>query len=391
MQPAYLVAVLLAGNGIGQLPTTKQVVDGYRKNFESFGPLRVAWKVWDQHEAAYYENNRYLMTAIQAALRDRDFGKKEGVRSWLVEHEQQLRSQAEAVKEFAGKPVPVSLIVNEFWTDRESFQVRAPHKEADEFVFPDTPLRTAADLRTTFAKFRICTWSPQQKPKTWRWNGIWSEGDAPQGYVTDKTPDTAMNFCLPPLGLKNAEWGAPSSEIWHPADQLLAGPANELTVIGPDTIDDKKVIVVERKVLRKETRDGKEAVLVARSRGWLDPARGCLPLRIESVSPQYLEGEDERPRLAPSEITVVTRIDEVKGCGFYPMAGKRIFRQYDQRPAAKEDKEPGGFYTYRTAWWQVERLDHHVAAPRQMFRLGFPEGTLVFDARTELFFTVGKE
>lgn len=376
--------IYFASFSVADLPYPEEVHATYYQNYSGFGAFRIMWILTSQYEPAYREDQIFQLQMIEKAIKDKKIKQEKNIQIIIEERIADLRQYIKGTEGFAGKPFPLSVFFNEIWTDWNSVQIRAPRNSdfPKEFRFPEGPIRTPTDLIKAFPDVKVLSWSQVRKPKSWMWRGLDPENKKPSGAVTDGPPDSIMRFRFPPLGLIKPEWGS-EEEVWHPIDQLLGNPTG-LVVVGETQIEGNKVLLVKRPSPRK-------GYMLW---GWLDPNRGFLPIRIERKS--YEEGKkQDNP---PIEIVHVTRIDKIDGAGFYPMEGRREHRMFDHRPKPDTKKEKGKglnkevsdeLYTYLSEEWKVEKVEHHLKLPAEMFQIGFPEGTIYYDYTTKQYSVVG--
>ncbi|GIW96021.1 MAG: hypothetical protein KatS3mg110_4062 [Pirellulaceae bacterium] len=388
--------VALVSRPLWSQATVDDLVAGYQTNAAKFRTLRVLWE------------RKFEETPAVKARALTDAGRLEGLAGSAksLDEKRQFEEQAAALRAQAARPLRKETWVQEYWTDRNRFQVRLPRPDlppdtASQLSFPDdVPVGDA--LATVFKQYEIASVLPSSSGHLVRlWYGADERGTLRasirkgDGYPTE--------FMVPPLGIPNGvwDWASPvdrrDESHLHWFDLFFLVSAAELRLVGRETVNGRSVYVIEyvsksANLRDLKTSDGKTVEPATVQRAYIDPSQGCLPLRLEAGGRIYVDGQPLRPHnFQPSVVVEVSRIESVQGAGFYPMAG--VVTQYTLDPEypsrsiyeALEDmlsKEwvPKKLVVSSTIRWEVRRLDANLPMPEELFSLEFPKNTHYFDA-----------
>ena len=201
-----------------------------------------------------------------------------------------------------------------------------------------------------------------------------------------------VNFQFPPLAA-TAEVDGPPAQ-WHPLDRFFRGPANDLTVIGQQSLHGRKTVVVRRieTKLVPEGWDKKPGKLeiVTTDTAWVDPTQGFLPLRIESTVNWASNGKalGAPEHRTPSQVVEVTEVLKTKNGGFYPRKGTvtdyagdpRVQQDFNNLDAlfAGTDRKPV-MIPYQKNDWEAYTVEAGRSMPASMFVPRFPDDVAVHD------------
>lgn len=404
---AALVSVYAIAAGAGDCPyTVDEVIAGYHQNFARFRTLRVQMRLAERHGANWIKHWQMEADAWE------DQSRQPGI---SAEERARLLAQAEERRKVARHP-HIALphyTLQDFWTDGSSFQQRVPLAAAGwatpalegdflappgvmHWTFPDVP-PSGDNLATVYHDVQIVSYAPEVGFRAWKGRANsarpgtgWSSGGSHGGLTM-----------FPPLGRPPAEWKA----MVHIIDEFFALPAEEMRMAGTAELHGRKLCVIEhvkeigyQSWLQPHEID-KYAGKIQRFnvvRAWIDPAQGCLPLRIEWDSYLAQGGvplEVEKTIRGPRPLWRVLeeiRVSQVDGGGFYPMSG--VLRTYgrdvssDQMPLTVSDILEGRATSWPPAAlteeksWQVLKLEANVDIPEGFFALPFPQNTLYYDA-----------
>lgn len=356
--------------------TYADLQSGYWLNYEQFKSLYVSWR----HVTFPHEN---------AIRRYED--------AWRSETPQ----QREALRKASGRREEQ----NEFWTDREAFQVRTPavlvpDRDAPgrEFDFPQRAARKG-NLMTDFKEIGVYNYNGDLADGIKFWNGVLQ--GLPQGAVLSRLRADAPGRLLPPLALHYPVSGF----VQHPFDAFFRDAFDEARVVGRVDLDGHNAFVVEKVIPQPDGRkrlrlfvehageDINKLTLQEVQRAWIDMERGCLPLRMEIMPRLTYDGKifDDIWGFGPNTVIETQKIEKVDGGGFYPSRVRRVsFSSVDRDPRATpiSFKEIiGRSLPKREAAPDLEGqwVTEVVEAGRDMtglFAFDFPDSMVYYDFRT---------
>ena len=300
-----------------------------------------------------------------------------------------------------------TVMEQDFWTDRENIQLRFSADGGESGLakwrwqdFPDE-VPTATNLSSTFRRVAISSFGPATNQQSHRWNGEWASGEG-SGTIGPLPPQAESRFqnvhpiwFMPPLAFPGAQWRNGASKI----DQFFDDSVVYEKTLGEATIDGVSTIAL----LRQWEFDLKLSKGLTRCRetmiGFIDPRRGCLPLRIEVyrsfapfddglierlASQLPWNGKFSRRHGIPTQVVRNIEIKQQDGV-FYPVSGfcvtmSALGELGDQDVECVEIDE---------ARWDVKKFEVNRPMPKEMFAFLFPQGTIVNDVSEGLLKTVG--
>jgi hypothetical protein len=362
------------------------------QNFQTLGALRVTHRVARHREPAYYRDLAFQLEYFKQLLGDPTLDSD--TRGVVADQIKSIEPSVSAASEAPGEPIELPLILNQVWTDHERFQVRAPDERiAEGFEFPTEEIKSGSEIARYFREIKILSWSPDQDVRAWVWYGGAADG-VPTGLVSRQSPHLLLDFRFPALGYIRSEW-APD-ERWHPFDQLLGGDLKSLSVHSEAVLDGVRTFVVERRVLQTSASGdqggtGVEVLL----RGWIDPARGWLPIRTEKSLQPFKAGSPKGPRTPAIEVVTASAIEKLDEFGYYPMQVRREIRSDDSRVAVTRTSgteaplPEAAMFTAEVELWEVLDITHHAQIASEMFAAGLPDGAIFGDTDRQQFYVVG--
>ncbi len=374
------------------LPSVQQLQAAYRKNLAELFPLGLEYSVLrSEHEAAINADRHRLREKQVLAKMKRSDVKFNGQDVSEEYFAVLMRDAAEQIKyydqvlqpEVVKKRLSERVTERQFlWTDGKAFHVRRPHDPTqEETLFPAEV--STENLPKHFEKIALASWSQANNPPLRCWFGT-----AAGGRVC-----TALNNCFSmtsfaPLGFVRGDWT--HSWDWHELDQFMAADPAQLKVVKRVAVRKRTMYLVEG-ILENPRQIGvREHV-----RAWIDPARGCLPLRIEW---RYVDANDKEAANLHRDLQL---LDVKQGGGnFYPTKIRRrdfipdemaIEKQRQELAAGKSSQEapappmvPGV-----TTVWQITKIIPHKAVDEATLALEFPTGTLYANAVDQKMYRAG--
>lgn len=331
--------------------------------------MRVTWKIIPKYESERFQNKAKQLKLIEAALSQQDSTLGEEVKNALEQKMNAIKADIKAFESPDKKEIELLPFYNDIFINDLGLQVRVPRKAEflAKFVFPEEQNIKKENLVQTFLDTSIVIKSPSVDPRVKGWIGV--DPNIPAGKysatITDELPESFVRFRMPPVGRMRLDWA--SRSIWHPIDQLMSASDGTFSVVGREMVDGKELIRVER-VAPFVNPDGHRIEgLEELLRGWVDPMRGYLPVKIERIHHSIVNGKSVGSD-NPSEIISVSHISITSEGGFYPMSGVRRHRE-DRVDRA--DKNDDSMYTFMSESWNVEQLKCNVAMSSDGFRLEF--------------------
>jgi len=365
-------------------PTAGELFAGFRQNYLAFPSPRITWCYATTRGDAWYQATEKDSQRLAEMASAKTAGEKE-VR--------QLLRQSRALKNMMAM-ARSNAVCFDYWTDRVSCQVRLwdpvrPGAKDGQPEFPDAPL-TEQNLETVYQHVFIASYLPGEIPPCRLWGGISNSGRKTGGTFDYTIPQAIATFLFPPLGASDRQWGYNGfSEI----DKFFSLPAEETRVVQKETIEGAACWVVKHVSLRPAGEDfakhGKFEIADV-VRAWIDPRRGCLPLRIEWYGEVYRDGapfHNLKPQ--PTFVLRVNKIEKIDGAGFYPTEGLIETYQADPTQSFQElttEEFVAGktlalrFVVHQATAWFVKRIDPNAKLPRESLAFEFPNGTNYYDA-----------
>lgn len=402
--------VLLVGGE--EVPyTAADLVAGYHQNFARVRTLRVQARYTERWMANQLKHWEKAAARAEQELQAIDLPAEQ--RALLLEEVQNNRERAR--DPLMAEP---HYTLQDFWTDGVQFQQRVPriaqgwntpNPKRDGFIpgtgvpafpFPDGPA-TAQNLPTLFRELRIVSYSRSAGFRSWE--GVEREGRY-GGWVSTEAKGGIVPF--PPLGRPPLEWGANLAQSqWHVFDEFFSRPIEEMRVTGTAVLDGRAVYLLEhwKKTARLESfmlpelieKYGADVERFDVVRAWIDPARGCLPLRMEWTAKTQYKGVPLEPlpgaeKLKPGRVVEEVKVEALAGGGFYPVSG--VIRHY-----AVDADWSGPFATIedvierravpvarnvlnQETHWEVLKLQANMPLAEDFFALPFPRNTVYYDA-----------
>lgn len=380
---AVVLAFLAQVAHAQSLPTAAEVQAGYRANYQQFPRPHITMRRTLRPSAEMRAWWQQQAQRMQKATTDPARSPKQ--------REAAERALEEARRELEN-PAPDVVRLEDFWSDRTSWQLRIPFRDATgappaDHVFPPEPLTTAS-LADAFRRHWVYTYSPQAKPTLNVWYGIPNPGAPAYGRRSDAIlGDLPLEFQLPPLGAI----AGPTAFLSHPIDTIFFRPGGTLRVLGYFTVDGRRALKVEHTWLtpsREPHRAPGELLTGDVITAWLDPEQGYLPLRAQWQRVLQLAGKQlnaEHQHI--HQVLYTSKIERVPSAGFYPTEGIVELRSLDPDAGSlpEVDALAGGqkfnppMITESQWLWRADTIDPQGASDPAIFRIPWPEGTEVFD------------
>lgn len=262
----------------------------------------------------------------------------------------------------------------ELTVGKESLQVVVPNVRTEGKDFPVANLRTASDLVRLYPEHFLLSWSPDQVPNSWMWQG--RQKDGLYVSLSDETPCHVMTFPVPPLGLWSLD--AISDRDCSALDQPFRRQFDATTVLGTEDLQGVQTIVFEC-----QTTEDRSILKV-----WVDPQRGYTPLQIHRY---HQSKHPDTKRSGPFEVVTVSEIRQVAEQVWYPVSWIIEHRQDDTRNRKPGQLEPAPIYSYRLDTWTVEAITPDVAEPLPLFEVGLPQGTHCYDEQQKQYTVIEED
>lgn len=401
------VATFAASPALAQA-TPEDLIAGYRANSANFGTLRVVWKRVQEEPLA--EPDSGTEGASNRSLAERWERAGPGV-FYLPREEAGRPGDGEAGRpSFLPANMSRRVILNDYWIDRNRYQVRAPRDgidaNPDTWSFAHEPL-TPESLVGTYRDYCVVSFVPSGDRLFRSWDGV-DDGGTRHGSLSNSSRHVP-EFKLPPLGLPVPSWddratfevsrdGFREAEL-HRIDRFFLLPPEEMRVVRRDVLDGQSVYVVEHVKLRPfpdDMTDYPGTVETARiERAWIDASRGCIPLRIESLSTLYVDGAPLRPETdEPHTVVEVFEVQSVADGGYYPTRGEvRVYtadpaqgnasgatHTIDDLIAGRVERGPFRCVLWWKESWEATRVEANLPVSESLFAFEFPDNTHYYDS-----------
>lgn len=397
----------LLGGGEEVPYTAADLVAGYQQNFARLRTLRVQVRYteqWTANQLKHWEKEaaRLEQQATHAAADERA--------GLLVELE---GARLRARDPLMGEP---HYTLQDFWTDGVQFQQRVPIMAqgwstprrdgglvADvgmaSFRFPDGPA-AGEKLALWFRDLLVVSYSTKAGFRSW-------QGQDRAGRLLGWTSAEAKGpiVAFPPLGRPPSAWGSvPGRGQWHIFDEFFALPLEEMRVAGTAALEGRTVYLLEHVKpaplescvpphLLEKYRDRLKRFEVMRA--WIDPAQGCLPLRMERTSKTLYQGKLLEPlpgaeKLKPGMVVEAVQIQALPGGAYYPVSC--VIRNYSMDadwtgpiPTIEDVIERRAVAALQNVLnqetrWEVLKLEENMPIAEDFFALPFPKNTVYYDA-----------
>jgi hypothetical protein len=285
------------------------------------------------------------------------------------------------------------VICFDYWTDRLTCQVRfwdssKPGRDG-QGEFPSAPL-TPRNLETVYQDINIASYLPGTTPACRIWGGI-SAGGMKTGATHDHAiPQSMGSFLYPPLGVSDRHWGYGA---WSEIDKFFGFPPGEMRVVQKETMEGAACWLVRHVSLQPAGEDlakhGKFQIGMV-TRAWIDPRRGCLPVRMDWYSEVYRDGALFRERKPePYSVLKVNAIKKIDRGGFYPTEG--VTESHVPDPSQPFEPLTGAEFVAgktldlqyvmdQSTRWFVKSIEPDAKLPRESLAFEFPDGTNYFDS-----------
>jgi hypothetical protein len=355
----------------------EEILAAYRQNASTPKTLRISWTRTLRRSEDWRKQQLFGEKSIQRELDAMTPAEQSGERGTLLSS--QVKSfRALGTRSLEGLVEPVA---QDYWSSGPRFQIRwfvdeKGSRGLARAAFPDDET-TRATLEPRFGSIAVLSVAEAGGGLFHLWEGSCDKGECFAG-IRAHNPVELLTY-LPPLSRR-----APADGVqMHMIDEFFSGAPEEYAVLAPVELDGVPVLLVER-ALKVERGDC--------IRAWIDPARGCLPLRIET----YLGRMDKfRDYLKPSlpdsppfanEVLRVSEIREAAPNYFYPVRGES-FTYGEERNESLE--RTGHRVPHETVAWSADAIEIDRPMSDAAFTLSFPPGTVFWDDREGQGFVVG--
>jgi len=298
-----------------QLPSAREVLDGFHANRSKFKTLHVQFSVATEFTPAFVKwSNQHAgrLDALAAADTTTPGASRK-----------QLREQAKRLRDFANSVLRMQTYLIEFLTDLHGFQFRMNQQrkpvelmKVNGWSFPRAEV-TPVTLKTDFNTTHILSYSPLTNPHVRMWSGYSDLVGRTYGYLSDKpAAQLGHPYYFPPLLAGQKEWKAQL----HPIDELFSHEPSTYHVSGFKMLDGRRLVVLDN-IRTAVVPVSPEANIVRkdRTRTLIDPAQGYLPVVCECATQMVSdEGKSSGEWLVSKQMRI-PRIAAVKGAGFYPL------------------------------------------------------------------------
>jgi len=367
------------------LLTAEEVAQRYEGNRRALWPARITWTYTQLAGPVMKSNQAIQADRLRKRLRGDGVFPKE--RAELIKQLQDLEQMAKD----PNAPAP-TVVIQDFWTDGRAFQTRTPFaaKVPEGWSFPDVEANEQTLLRE-LSEIQILSVPDDGAEKGAR---VWLGDRRKQAGMMHLKQASWGSRQLPPLAL-----AVPYEiESVHPFDQLFAAPIRELAVVGTKSTPSAELLTLERTeivsgALENLMTDEERRRLAGRvgffnlQTAWVDPARGCLPVRMEWSQRWTLDGREVFK--TPAHIIVENvEIEQVADGVWYPRTSSMTTYAADESQelpkfsltSILEGRPPSGRSgILQTFEWKVHKVQPRLELAQNFFALPFPNGSIVLD------------
>lgn len=372
--------------GEADLPTIEQIQAGYRANFAKLMPMVVKYRVLKSEREACIEADRRRLKSNENLVKlNRTDIKIDGqvyfdeaqfalLLKDTVEQNKYLKASLEphAIKRRLRDRIEERCY---FWTDGESFHARWPNVDTDMTIFLENgAVSPAENLASQYSDVMVASWSKNNEPPLRCWFG-----GGGGGRVSNALNDCFSKSSLAPLGFVRHEWT--HKHDWHDLDRFMSEEPGLYEVVRQEDLEGRSTILVEAFFTPPAKNGTRE-----RTRAWIDPGQGFLPLRLEW---DYVNSSG-KGSWGFHRYAEVADVINVAG-GFYPARFKRQEYIYDYKANEKhrQEKEAGRVpedaplplrAPGKSRMWEVTEIVPQQPIEPAALLLEFPKGTLYANA-----------
>lgn len=372
-----LLVVLFAASDI----SPDEVEAAYRQNALAASTLRVEWTTSKTPTDGKQE---YLQSVATHLAQQQKESQAAGKKNSAVadKYEQMAKSATNAKAQF---------LQMDYWSDRNNFQIRFNRDKRrggptslgnlNRITFPDGEL-TSQRLGTEFKDVFVVSFGPETTSSAYR---IWQASQRKDGHFKAILgPDNRVldQSFLPPLALPGESWQC----VPHPVDEFYEMiRKGESRVLAEVTLEGRPTHLITVDAVGKEGRR-------YGARGFIDLARGGLPVRLEFFGGPLNTGYDDfhaicesHPQLIAHRIVKDWDIREIERNGvrvFYPMAGQTWVVSVASGPGRAISPAQPQAAVHEVGVWTVDQINFNEPMSAENFRLMFPPKTIFIDTAT---------
>lgn len=352
----------------------------FRQNCTEWSTLRVSWRRTSSPTEAPWKYDQANLKSYQKQLERKDL-------TTTAREQMELRLKQIRYSETAVIADLRRTIQQDFWSNRSRFQWRyrwsasSGHeymgptfqelRHPDCESFPTDLIGPLSDRLVISGGFEDGSFRV--------WFGGEKLGQFWKGGTTLEPPAIEVEY-YPPLVNPPASW---KGHV-HPIDSFFRPNPVAQRVIGDYSLNGVLTTVVFKAWnVSPPQKDGYDV-----ERAYLDRERGAIPLRIEigliksianletiSVAPYGAGG-----KTFPLQIVHSVELKEVRPGIFYPVRG--VHDVMGPEPKERVSNHVGAVVPYKTADWDVSKVEFDRPMPTEMFDLKFPPNTVFHDAKT---------
>jgi hypothetical protein len=375
--------------------TPRDVIDGFKLNYQSFQTLRVSWRYSYQKKEALFHNKQAAASQLE---------KEAAFATGKEKSEMQKRADAIRFELNSAGASDVSGTLFDYWTNRQAFQIRmlvsAFEEDAEgkkDTKFPDAAV-TPAMLQNVYKDIPIMSFTGDLKSGFRMWAGRKSGASYSAAVFKDHSA-AGRNWLFPPLAINNKTWAEP--QVWHIIDSyFVTTPVDLFTVSSLEKLGSTKVLLLSSEEVEQDAKrfvppqvsekyKGKLHT-IKRTRAWVDPSRGFLPLKIEwDVFVTFVENDKTYSTYnGPYRRLVVEEIQKIPNAGYYPVKGciqeLRALHPSGSSNVNMEDFIRGKYNgielgVYDEGRWDAFLVAANLQMQKGMFELPFPPNTMYYD------------
>lgn len=352
-----------------------EIRSGFQKNMQSLGAYSYLLQVANSTTKDHYDVIKKRVARIEPVLESVPPENRALVEKMLRRWKSELRGHVEGVDSRSTRTVAIAMGPRSF----QAIVQRSRNHEA----FPKFPVFLREELTKSYLDYIVLSWSPDQTPQTWFWQGKGGRDDGVNyATISTKRPQLAVSFPVPPV----SELGKSPFELnqLSPIDSFFQTSFPETRIIGQEEVNGKNTIVVERL-------DHSSSVKEVAVKAWISPEQGFFPVRIERKT--FRKGR-ELESVEPHEILEISSFHQSKNGAFFPAAWTVTNKVDDDRDPSMRSRVPRKkmvLYTKRVEEWSVKRFRGHQQHPELLSKIGFPVGTKCYDEAKKSYFIVKQD
>ena len=356
----------------------------YRQNALAARTLQVQWTTSKTPTEGRQEYLQVVATHLAEQRKATPKGEPEakGKRDLAEFYERMAKQATKADAQF---------LQMDYWSDRTNFQIRFNRDKRrggpislgnlNRIHFPVGEL-SSRRLGTEFKDVLIVSFGPETTGSTFR---IWQASQRKDGHFAAIVgPDNRLleDSVLPPLALPDDSW----QSVPHPVDEFYEMVRKgEARVLAEVTTDGRPTHLITVDAVSKEGRR-------YGARGFVDLARGGLPVRLEFFGGPLGNFYDDfhaicesHPQLIAHRIVKDWDVREIERNGvrvFYPMAGQTWVVSAASGPGRAISPAQPQAAVHEVGVWTVDQINFNEPMSAANFVLAFPPKTIFIDTAT---------